>query len=346
MQAPPQELIKIIKEILRHEIERVKEPEFTEFANETIVALDKSLTSQQDIPPIVDSLRNAYLRPGEAGLKQQIKFEYHDYLLNHDLSKTKQIDDTKIADLRFPTEWFPTTREMQRGIHLHVGPTNSGKTYQALKRLEQAESGIYAGPLRLLAHEVFTRLNNRGKACHLITGDERIAAKGDEVKMSSCTVEMVPTNSHVEVAVIDEIQMIGDKERGWAWTEAVLGLKAKELHLCGEERSVPLIRELAAAMGDELRIHYYERLSPLKPQSQSLGHIKRLKKGDCVIAFSEMAIHSLKAEIQRLLKKPVAVVYGNLPPEVRAQQAALFNDPNNEYDVLVASDAIGMGLNL
>ncbi|KAL9039346.1 MAG: hypothetical protein Q9214_004915, partial [Letrouitia sp. 1 TL-2023] len=343
---PPQGLIETIKEVLRHEVEQFKDPEFTEFANETIVALDKSLISQRSIPPIVDSLRNAYLRPHEGDLKQQIKTEYRDYLLNHDSSKTRQVDDTKIADLRFPTEWFPNTREMQRSIHLHVGPTNSGKTYQALKRLEQAESGIYAGPLRLLAHEVFTRLNNRGKACHLITGDERIAAEGDDVRMSSCTVEMVPVDSVVEVAVIDEIQMIGDKERGWAWTEAVLGLRAKELHLCGEERSVPLIRELAAAMGDELRIHCYERLSPLQPQSQSVGHIKRLKKGDCVVAFSEMAIHSLKAEIQRLLKKPVAVVYGNLPPEIRAQQAALFNDPNNEYDILVASDAVGMGLNL
>lgn len=346
MLVPSKGLIEAIKEILSHEIERFKDPKFTQFANETVVTLDTSLTSQGSIPPIVESLRKAYLRPNEGDLKQQISIEYRDYLLKHDSSRAAQIDDTKIADLRFPTEWFPTTREMRRSIHLHVGPTNSGKTYQALKRLEQAESGIYAGPLRLLAHEVYTRLNNQGKACHLITGDERIAADGDDVRMSSCTVEMVPVNSDVEVAVIDEIQMIGDKERGWAWTEALLGLRAKELHLCGEERSVPLIRELVATMGDELRIHCYERLSPLQSQSQSLGHIKKLKKGDCVVAFSEMAIHSLKTEIQRLLKKPVAVVYGNLPPEVRAQQAALFNDPNNEYDILVASDAVGMGLNL
>ncbi len=158
---------------------------------------------------------------------------------------------------------------------------------------------------------------------------------------------MVPTGREVDVAVVDEIQMIGNEERGWAWSQALLGLKAKELHLCGEARTVPLIRELAAQMGDKLEIHHYERLSPLKAASRSLGgDLTKLRKGDCLVVFSRKEIHALKSEIERKTNKRVAIVYGSLPPETRAYQARLFNDPANDYDYLVASDAIGMGLNL
>lgn len=172
-------------------------------------------------------------------------------------------------------------------------------------------------------------------------------AEDENAKMMSCTVEMVPVNMTCDVAVIDEIQMLGNEERGWAWTQAFLGLQAKELHVCGEERTVPLVRELAAAMGDNIQVHHYRRLSPLKTMSTSLmGDWGRLRKGDCVVAFSKMEIHRLKWVIEHKTQKKVAIVYGSLPPEIRAQQAALFNDTNNEYDFLVASDAIGMGLNL
>jgi len=275
----------------------------------------------------------------------QLRYSYRGLVANRSFSKVDLEDQEKLADLRHPIEWYPATRAIQRKIILHVGPTNSGKTYHALKRLEQAKSGIYAGPLRLLAHEVYTRLNAKGKACDLVTGDERVAHEGAE--MQSCTVEMVPLNADVEIAVIDEIQMIGHKERGWAWTQALLGLKAKEIHLCGEERTVPLIRELVASMGDEIEIHTYKRLSPLETMSNSLNrNLRNLRKGDCVVVFSRVGIHAMKRDIERLTQKRVAVVYGSLPPDIRAQQARLFNDPNNDYDFIVASDAIGMGLNL
>lgn len=275
----------------------------------------------------------------------QLRYSYHGLLASRKFSKIDLEDQEKLADLRYPVEWYPATRAVQRKIILHVGPTNSGKTYHALKRLEQAKTGIYAGPLRLLAHEVYTRLNAKGRTCDLVTGDEKAAHDGAE--MQSCTVEMVPLNADVDVAVIDEIQMIGHKERGWAWTQALLGLKAKEIHLCGEERSVPLIKELVASMGDAIEIHTYKRLSPLKTMSTSLnGSLNNLRKGDCVVVFSRVGIHAMKRDIERLTQKRVAVVYGSLPPEIRAQQARLFNDPDNDYDIIVASDAIGMGLNL
>ncbi len=296
-------------------------------------------------------LRQAFLDKGEQGLIAQLKYAFYGHVTSSRFTKSDLSNQSKLADLRYPMEWYPGTRTVQRTLHLHVGPTNSGKTYHALKRLEQAERGVYAGPLRLLAHEVYTRLNANGKPCNLFTGDDRKLAEdlaeGKSAKMASCTVEMVPLNDDLEVAVIDEIQMIGSVERGWAWTQALLGLKAKELHLCGEERAVPLIRELAAMMGDKLVIHQYQRLSPLRAMTTSLnGDLRKLRKGDCLVAFSRLGIHALRREVEQATGKRVAVVYGSLPPETRAQQAKLFNDPDNDYDILVASDAIGMGLNL
>jgi ATP-dependent RNA helicase SUPV3L1/SUV3 len=197
---------------------------------------------------------------------------------------------------------------------------------------------------------VYTRMNAKGKPCSLVTGEERRMAEredGDFGHMSACTVEMMPLNKIIDVAVIDEIQMIGNAERGWAWTQAFLGVRAKEIHLCGEERTVPLVKEICASLGEKLNIHRYERLTPLEMEDNSLnGKLRDLRKGDCVVSFSVMGIHALRQQIERATGKKVATVYGSLPPETRAQQARLFNDPDNEYDYLVASDAVGMGLNL
>lgn len=301
------------------------------------------------IKNVAQDLKEAYQTRGVYGLDDRIKYAFYGHVTGSRFTESDIKNQQTLADLRYPTEWFPATRAMHRKIHLHVGPTNSGKTYHALQRLEQAEKGVYAGPLRLLAHEVYTRMNAKGKRCALVTGEERrvpdeSAAIGN---MLSCTVEMVPLNDTLDVAVIDEIQMIGNIERGWAWTQALLGVKAKEVHLCGEERTVPLIRELCASVGEKLEIHKYERLSPLKVMDQSLdGELKKLRKGDCIVSFSVMGIHALRRQIERATGRKVATVYGSLPPETRAQQARLFNDPNNDYDFLVASDAIGMGLNL
>ena len=319
-----------------------------ETENDQLFSQSEWQPSEQSRPlSLLRSLRQAFMSNGESGVDTQLKYSYHGLLASRKFSKVDIENQEKLADLRYPVEWYPATRAVQRRIVLHVGPTNSGKTYHALKRLEEANTGIYAGPLRLLAHEVYTRLNTKGKTCDLITGDEKVVQGGDGAQMKSCTVEMVPLNTDVDVAVIDEIQMIGHKERGWAWTQALLGLKAKEIHLCGEERSVPLIRELAASMGDKLEVHTYKRLSPLKTMSTSLRRrLVDLRKGDCVVVFSRVGIHAMKKDVESITQKRVAVVYGSLPPDIRAQQAKLFNDPDNDYDILVASDAIGMGLNL
>jgi ATP-dependent RNA helicase SUPV3L1/SUV3 len=294
------------------------------------------------------SLLQAFTSHGRIGLRKALLFAYVDHILDSRQTRGRSLSIPKSLDLRYPTEWYLSTRAMQREIHLHVGPTNSGKTYHALKRLEEAGNGIYAGPLRLLAHEVYSRFNNKGMPCDLVTGDDvRRANLEAEAPLSSYTVEMINCGKTVDVAVIDEIQMIANEERGWAWTRALLGTKAKELHLCGETRVVPLIRELAASMGDTLHIHHYDRLNPLKAMSKSLrGNLRELRRGDCIVSFSVIGIHAMKKQIEVETGRRVAIIYGSLPPEIRAQQAALFNDPNNDFDFLVASDAIGMGLNL
>ncbi|KAF9303946.1 RNA helicase [Mortierella antarctica] len=261
----------------------------------------------------------------------------------------------EIADLRYPAEWNPSARLMKRKIIMHVGPTNSGKTHNALLRLQAAESGAYLSPLRLLAHEVFERMNEAGTSCNLVTGEERRYGVFNEegkpepraAKVTSCTIEMVDLNKRIEVAVVDEIQMLADPDRGWAWAHALLSLPAQEIHLCGEPTVVNLVKNICKLTNEDVEVHEYNRLSKLEVQDQSLyGDLSKIQKGDCVVTFSRKNIFLLKKAIEAETNLRCAVAYGSLPPESRSTQAKLFNDPNSGYDVLVASDAIGMGLNL
>lgn len=239
---------------------------------------------------------------------------------------------------------------MRRKIILHVGPTNSGKTYQALVALARARTGVYAGPLRLLAHEVFSRFNqgtigNEGvRVCNLITGEEQ-RILDENAALSSCTVEMFPFSRMLDVGVIDEIQMIADPQRGHAWSTAILAAQCAELHLCGEESVVGLIEKMADDLGDKLEVKRYERLSPLAISDDSLGgDLSKIRVGDCLVTFTRNNIFAYKRMVEEKTGLRVAVAYGGLPPEVREEQARVFNEGG--YDVLVASDAVGMGLNL
>jgi ATP-dependent RNA helicase SUPV3L1/SUV3 len=266
---------------------------------------------------------------------------------------TRIRDILDITDLRYLLEDFRETRQLQRHFHLHIGPTNSGKTYNALKALAAANTGAYAGPLRLLAHEVWERLNRgtvggleQGRECNLLTGEERRVVSL-EAGLMSCTVEMLPLEQELDVVVVDEIQMIGDPHRGAAWTTAIMGVAAKEIHLCGEETVVGVVTQLVEAMGDRITTHRYERLTPLSIADKSLeGDLGRIEDGDCIVSFSRSGIFATKKAIEQKTGKRCAVVYGALPPETRSEQAKLFNEQGNGVNVMVASDAVGMGLNL
>ncbi|CAL4944344.1 unnamed protein product [Urochloa decumbens] len=249
-----------------------------------------------------------------------------------------------LTDMTHPHMWYPKAREKKRNVYLHVGPTNSGKTYNALKRLEASSSGVYCGPLRLLAREVAQRLNKVDVPCNLITGQERDEIEG--AKHSSVTVEMADVTTEYQCAVIDEIQMVGCKSRGFSFTRALLGLCSDELHVCGDPAAVPLIQRILEATGDLVTVQYYERLSPLVPMKSPLGSFSNIKAGDCLVTFSRKEIYKLKKRIEMEGKHLCSVVYGSLPPETRTKQATMFNDDTSDLNVLVASDAIGMGLNL
>lgn len=163
--------------------------------------------------------------------------------------------------------------------------------------------------------------------------------------LTSCTVEMFPLSRHIQVGIIDEIQLIADTGRGTAWTTALIGSRCDELHLCGEESVVKLVQVIAKELGDELIVNRYKRLSPLVVAPRSLASdLSKIQPGDCLVTFSRSNIFAFKRLIEQRTKYRVAVAYGGLPPEVREEQARAFNA--GEYDVLVASDAVGMGLNL
>ena len=255
------------------------------------------------------------------------------------------------ANLKNPQKWFATARNKPREVHIHVGPTNSGKTYSALQSLYSAKSGVYLSPLRLLAWEVFTKLEEQfstttsNKSARLLTGQEK---KGKEdATHVSCTVEMANLNSNYHVAIIDEIQMITCPDRGAAWTRAILGLQANTLHLCGENDTqlLTLLKNLFKSCGDLAFTHTYTRLSPLTVEEQHVESFEYITKGDALICFSRKDVLAMRAKLEELGHK-VAVLYGSLPPECRTAQTNLFNDPDSEYNILVASDVIGMGLNL
>jgi ATP-dependent RNA helicase SUPV3L1/SUV3 len=167
------------------------------------------------------------------------------------------------SDLRVPSEWYPQARLRKRRFIYHGGPTNSGKTYQALKRLREAgeKGGLYCGPLRLLALEVYESMTRQGIYCDLMTGQEKRSVP--ESTHVSCTVELVSVTREFDVAVVDEIQMVGNNQRGHAWTRAIQGLLANEIHICGGLEAVESVRDIVEEMGDSFELVKYERLSPL-----------------------------------------------------------------------------------
>ncbi|BDA48563.1 ATP-dependent RNA helicase SUV3L, mitochondrial [Coccomyxa sp. Obi] len=249
-----------------------------------------------------------------------------------------------LTDLTCPASWYPAARMMRRRVVAHMGPTNSGKTHAALSELKAAETGVYCGPLRLLAWEVAEKLNADKIACNLVTGQERRTVPG--ARHAACTVEMASVTRAVDVAVVDEVQMLADGGRGHAFTRALLGLPARTLHLCGDAAVLPLLCQLVADAGDTLEVRTYERLLPLVPQAAALTSLKTVRRGDCLVAFSRREVHAIKRAIDSHGAFKSCIVYGALPAEARTAQATLFNAPRTGFNVLAASDAVGMGLNL
>ena len=241
------------------------------------------------------------------------------------------------------TKLFPLARKMERHFILHLGPTNSGKTYQAMEELMAAENGIYLAPLRLLAYEQYEKMNRAGCPCSMITGEEQILMPGSFHQSS--TIEMLNLSDEWEMAVIDEAQMVADRQRGGSWTAAILGIRAKVIHVCASLDAERILTRMITSCGDTMEVMYHERKTPLEMDSDSIGFRfpEDVQKGDALIVFSRKDVHSVAAELQQAGKK-CSIIYGSLPYDVRHREAGKFAD--GVTDVVVATDAIGMGMNL
>ena len=245
----------------------------------------------------------------------------------------------------YPESFEMASRLPRRFIAL-LGPTNSGKTHQAMEALIRAKSGVYLAPLRLLALENYERLvearpHGKPLAVSLVTGEERRLTEGATHVAS--TVEMLDTRTRVDVAIIDEIQMLGDRDRGAAWTAAVCGAPATTVYLLGAVEARRAVEALAARLECPLEVHILKRMGPLTMDAAPVRKLRNLKRGDAVIAFSRREVLMWRDMIAEH-GLSVATIYGNLSPEVRQAQAARFRD--GTADIVVGTDAIAMGLNL
>ncbi|MCI9121872.1 MAG: hypothetical protein HFG00_10190 [Oscillibacter sp.] len=239
-----------------------------------------------------------------------------------------------------PKDEYPEARRLRRRFILHIGGANTGKTYTCFQRLRQAENGVYLAPLRLLALEAQDTLLNHDVSCALSTGEEEDVRPEDT--HLAATTEKLDLRQHYEVAVIDECQMIADPQRGYAWTRAILGVLAPEVHLCAAPEAQDLLLRLIASCGDQAEVIRHERTTPLVCMSRPLD-FQRLQPGDALITFSKAGVLNVAEELRQNGLEP-AIIYGALPYAARRRQMDGFLAGRMQY--LVATDAIGMGLNL
>lgn len=269
--------------------------------------------------------------------KRRILFHFGEYL--KPLLARQKREELLAKTIRDFKRLFPLARELKRKIIFHVGPTNSGKTYSALQALKEAATGYYLAPLRLLALEGYENLKAEGVHTSLITGEEEII---DEASTHiSSTIEMMNSSVDVDVCVIDEIQMIADRDRGWAWANALIGAPAKTVILTGSSDALEAVTEICDYLEEELEVKHFERKNELVVMDQPTS-IKQIEPKTAIVAFSRKEVLALKQRLNERYR--VSVVYGNLSPEVRREEARRFRE--GESDILVATDAIAMGLNL
>lgn len=239
-----------------------------------------------------------------------------------------------------PKDEYPEARAMRRHFILHLGGTNTGKTYAGFQRLKQARSGVYLAPLRLLALEAQETLLAAGVDCSLTTGEEEDARTWDT--HTAATAEKLDMRRYYDVAVIDECQMIADGQRGYAWTRAILGVLSPEVHLCAAPEAEDLLVRLIESCGDSYEIEIHKRTTPLICMTRTVDY-HRVQPGDALITFSKVGVLSVAEDLRQSGKEP-AIIYGALPYSTRRRQMEGFLKGEMEY--IVSTDAIGMGLNL
>ena len=219
-----------------------------------------------------------------------------------------------------------------------LGPTNTGKTFQAIETMLSFESGMIGFPLRLLAREVYDKIVKKidPKKVALITGEEKIIPAN--AKYYLCTVESMPIDKYLDFVAIDEIQMCADHERGHIFTDRLLNLRGEKLTMFMGSST---IKHIIKNLDEDTEFVNKERLSKLT----YCGHkkISRINRKSAIIAFSAEEVYAI-AELIRRQKGGAAIVMGSLSPKTRNSQVSLFQ--SGDVDFLVATDAIGMGINM
>ncbi len=288
----------------------------------------------QFILPQIQSSQNLKIKEKS---RRRILYHFSEYIKP---LKAKQMREELLAKtIRDFKNLFPLARSLKRKIIFHLGPTNSGKTYSALQQLKKAETGYYLAPLRLLALEGYENLRKEGIGISLITGEEEII--DEESTHISSTIEMLNNSVEVDLCVIDEIQMIDDRDRGWAWANALIGVPAKVVILTGSPNALLAVEALCKYLEEPLEVVEFERKNPLELLKDPIP-LDKVQKQTALVAFSRREVLSLKQQLSATYS--VSVIYGNLSPEVRREEARRFRE--GESSVLVATDAIAMGLNL
>ena len=219
-----------------------------------------------------------------------------------------------------------------------LGPTNTGKTFLAIETMLSFDSGMIGFPLRLLAREVYDKITKKidPSKVALITGEEKIIPIN--AKYFLCTVESMPLDKNLEFVGIDEIQMCNDHERGHIFTDRLLNMRGEKLTMLMGSNS---IKKIIQKLDDDIEFKNRERLSKLSFG----GHkkISRIERKSAVIAFSTEEVYAI-AELIRRQKGGAAIVMGSLSPKTRNAQVNLYQ--SGDVDYLVATDAIGMGINM
>ena len=293
-----------------------------------------------------EQLKNLVENRHPKGLRK----EYEQYVLSmqgisrqqHLEEERKKLRENILKEIPAnPIDLYPKTRQKHRHFILHVGPTNSGKTYQALQEYQQAETAIYLAPLRLLAYEVYEKTNRAGVPCNMITGEESLVIPGATHQAS--TIEMLSVHNEYDVAVIDEAQMIEDPDRGGGWTRAILGVNADIIHLCLAPYAKRLMIDLIKECGDTYEVIEHKRQTPLEMEEGHFRFPEDVRDNDALIVFSKRLVLACAAILQQQGIN-CSVIYGSLPYDVRTREVERFL--NGENRVVVATDAIGMGMNL
>lgn len=331
-------------EALREKVYELLEDEISDLYGDFLYWITDELVEDMlelaEIPFVSETHRELYVRHLAEKKKKINAFKRKAYL-QFEMEKAKQREKAKQEEemiLQMIGSEYEANLSPHTKYILHIGETNTGKTHTALTEMRMASTGLYLGPLRLLALEVYETLSGYGVRCGLKTGEEEKDLDG--ATHISATVEMFSSEERYDCVVIDEAQMIADRDRGFSWYKAITSVQANTVHIIGSRNVGSMLMQLLD--GYDVEVRNYQREMPLTVQKKNF-RISKVTKGDALIVFSRKKVLQVAAKLENDGHK-VSIVYGGMPPETRQRQIEQFH--KGETEVVVSTDAIGMGLNL